>query len=92
VKGILHLLSSGALDGPPWRRWVHWSEAQARRVDEAAWAKAWTRVQPVAAWQPWPEELARNWLGLDLPSSPPPIPENVRTLLEKARPHLHSGR
>jgi hypothetical protein len=93
VKGILHLVSSVALDDAPWR-WVHWSEALAMRVDEAAWVKAWERVhqvRPVTAWQPWPQELARDWLGLDGPPLPPDLPENVRMLLEQARPLLISG-
>lgn len=71
MKGILHLVSSGALDdsGPP-------------RVHQ---------VRPVIAWQPWPQELARDWLGVDCPPLPPPLPENVRTFLENARPYLVTG-
>lgn len=79
---------------------LHWLEAEAQRADEAAWAEAWNRVHParpaadprhvktIAAWTVWPTELAQEWLGLDLPDDPPPLPENVRDLLEKARPLL----
>ncbi|MFI7415322.1 hypothetical protein ACIBU0_42480 [Streptomyces sp. NPDC049627] len=94
MKGIYHLVSSGALDDPrPWRV-LSWSESQAMRTDETAWLEAWKRVhqvRPVIAWQSWPQELARDWLGLDCPPLPPPLPENVRALLEQARPLLVSG-
>ncbi|QFG13204.1 hypothetical protein SEA_GILGAMESH_12 [Streptomyces phage Gilgamesh] len=86
MKGILHLVASGSLD-PRTGRWMHPCEVQAVRVDETAWAEAWQRVRPVIAWQAWPEELARDWLGIDSPA-PPPLPENVRELLKKARPLL----
>lgn len=92
MKGILHLVSSGELDAST-ERWLHWREVQAMRVDEHAWAEAWKRVhqvRPIITWQPWPRELALDWLGLDTPSSPAPLPENVRVLLEKARPLLES--
>ncbi|MGX1268040.1 hypothetical protein [Streptomyces phaeoluteigriseus] len=65
MKGILHLVSSDALDDR-WR-WVH-------------------HVRPVIAWQPWPWELARDWLNLDQPPAPPALPENVRLLLKAAAP------
>jgi hypothetical protein len=42
------------------------------------------QVREVIAWQPWPEELTRDWLGLDCPPEPPPLPSNVRELLETA--------
>ncbi|MFK0159177.1 hypothetical protein ACIQVK_44790 [Streptomyces sp. NPDC090493] len=93
MKGILHLVESGALDDVPWQ-WVHWSEVQGLHADEAAWVDAWKRVhkvRPVIAWQSWPWELAHDWLGLDRPPLPPPLPENVRALLEVARPLLISG-
>ncbi|WP_180989481.1 hypothetical protein [Streptomyces cahuitamycinicus] len=50
------------------------------------------QVRPVIAWQPWPLELARDWLGSD--SLPPSssLPENVLHLLERARPFIVSGR
>ncbi|MFJ4084925.1 hypothetical protein ACIP2Z_39030 [Streptomyces iakyrus] len=93
MKGILHLVESGALDDAPWQ-WVHWSEVQNLRADEAAWVEAWKRVhqvRPVIAWQPWPQDLAQDWLGIDYSRLPPPLPENVRALLEQARPFLVSG-
>ena len=76
-------------------RILHWLEAEAERADEAAWTEAWKRVHPprkVAAWTAWADELARDWLGLNLPDTSPPLPENVRLLLKKARPLLVDGR
>ncbi|MFI5990231.1 hypothetical protein ACIBAC_00055 [Streptomyces sp. NPDC051362] len=70
MKGILQLVDE--FDGSmPWQV-LHWLEAEAMRVDEAAWAEAWKRVNP--------------------PEHPSTLPENVRTLLQKARPLLVSGR
>ncbi|MGV9509325.1 hypothetical protein ACWDQZ_27370 [Streptomyces tendae] len=94
VKGILHLVASGEIDAAT-GRWLHPCEVQAMRVDENAWVEAWKRlhqVRPVIAWQPWPWELARDWLGWEEPPQPPPLPEHVRALLEVARPLLKSRR
>ncbi|CAL9326628.1 hypothetical protein [Streptomyces sp. SudanB91_2054] len=95
MKGILHLVASGKPITAPCQL-LHWSQVSVMSVDEAAWAETWKRrgdhVRPVAAWQCWPKELVLDWLGIDLPDSPPPLPENVRTLLEAARPLLKSRR
>ncbi|MEV8344593.1 hypothetical protein [Streptomyces niveus] len=89
MKGLIAAIREAEAAGVPIRI-VHWREAEAMRVDEAAWAEAWSRVhqhqvRPVIAWQPWPGELARDWLGL---GRPPLLPQNVRSLLEEARPLL----
>ncbi|MFF4902222.1 hypothetical protein [Streptomyces sp. NPDC001068] len=101
MKGLYAtLLEDGWLEARGPRRILHWLEAEAERADEAAWAEAWKRthparvkadldqVVPLVAWTPWPEELALEWLGLEPPPAPPALPENVRILLEKARPLL----
>lgn len=90
MKGILGDLQAFETAGP-WRI-IHWSQAEELRADEAAWAEVWKRVRPVIAWQVWPEELARDWLGIDGPPPPPPLPENVRLLLQKTRPLLNLHR
>ncbi|MCG8971792.1 hypothetical protein [Streptomyces sp. CL12-4] len=87
MKGILHLVSSGEPDTAPCQ-WLHWSQVQVMSMDEAAWAETWKGVRPLVAWQCWPEELVRDWLGIDPPAYPPLLPENVRILLEKASPLL----
>ncbi|MDI3102080.1 hypothetical protein QJ054_34145 [Streptomyces sp. AN-3] len=91
MKGILHLVASGESDTAPCQR-LHWSQVQVMSVDEAAWVQTWMRVgdqvRPLVAWQCWPEQLVRDWLGIDPPAKPPPLPENIQALLEMARPLL----
>ncbi|MFC9280854.1 hypothetical protein [Streptomyces collinus] len=46
-------------------------------------------VRQVVIVQPWPWELARDWLGVEEPPQPAPLPEHVRALLETASPLLN---
>jgi hypothetical protein len=57
--------------------------AEARHVWRAVPAP-----RTVTIWQDWPAALAQDWLGLEAPPVPPPIPHSVRQLLEAAAPLL----
>jgi hypothetical protein len=49
------------------------------------------RVRQVVILQPWPWELARDWLGVEEPPQPAPLPKHVRALLEAASPSWNFG-
>lgn len=46
------------------------------------------RVRCVVAWQSWPAELAREWLGVDFPEPQPAACLSVQALLQEAAPLL----
>lgn len=47
-------------------------------------------ARALVVWQHWPEELAREWLGIDLPGTSD-VHDNVATLLQIARPLLRGA-